>query len=70
MTATNQSLLSAATEIGDLFDFLFDPNEMFRKLNPHAFLMEPVYSALVESPELVGFRLGVTSFENILENVV
>jgi hypothetical protein len=70
MTATNQSLLSAATEIGDLFDFLFDPDEKLIKLNPHAFLMEPVYSAFVESPELVGFLLGVTSFENILDNVV
>jgi hypothetical protein len=70
MIATNQSLLSAATEIGDLFDFLFDPDEKVSKLNPHAFLMEPVYSAFVESPELVGLLLGVTSFENTLDNVV
>jgi hypothetical protein len=70
MIATNQSLLSAATEIGDLFDFLFDPDEKLIKLNPHAFLMEPVYSAFEESPELAGFLLGVTSFENIMDNVV
>jgi hypothetical protein len=70
MIATNQSSLSAATEIGDLFDFLFKPDEKLIKLNPHAFLMEPVYSAFVESPELVGFLLGVTSFENLLDNVV
>ena len=32
--------------------------------------MEPVYSAFEESPELVGFLLGVTAFENIMDNVV
>jgi hypothetical protein len=70
MVATNQSLLSPATEIGDLFDFLFDPDEKSKKSTPHAFLMEPVYSVFEESPELVGFLLGVTSFENIMDNVV
>jgi hypothetical protein len=70
MIATNQSLLSAATEIGDLFDFLFDADEKPDKLKPHAFLMEPVYSAFEESPELVGFLLGVTAFENIMDNVI
>jgi hypothetical protein len=70
MIATNQSLLSTTTEIGDLFDFLFDADEKRNKLKPHAFLMEPVYSAFEESPELVGFLLGVTAFENIMDNVV
>jgi hypothetical protein len=70
MLATNQSLVSKATEIGDLFDFLFDPDEKVIKSDPHAFLMEPVYSAFEESPELVGFLLGVTSFENMLGNVL
>jgi hypothetical protein len=70
MIATNQSLLSASTEIGDLFDFLFDADEKPNKLEPHAFLMEPVYSAFEESPELVGFLLGVTAFENMFVNVL
>jgi hypothetical protein len=70
MVASRQSLLSTTTEIEDLFDFLFDPDEKPKKSSPHAFLMEPVYSAFEESPELVGFLLGVTSFENIMDNVV
>jgi hypothetical protein len=70
MLAADQSLLSTHFEIGDLFDFLFDPDEKLNKLTPHAFLMEPVYSAFEESPELVGFLLGVTAFENIMDNVV
>jgi hypothetical protein len=52
MRATNQYLHATHTEIGDLFDSLFDPNEKSIELNPHAFLMEPVYySAFEESPE-------------------
>jgi hypothetical protein len=35
----------------------------------HAFLIEPVYSASRES-KLVGFLLGVSAFENIMDNVV
>jgi hypothetical protein len=70
MIATGQSLLSAATEIGDLFDFLFDPDEKHIKSNPHAFLMEPVYSTFAKNPELVGFLLGVTLFGNILDNIL
>jgi hypothetical protein len=69
-TATNQSLLSTHFEMGDLFDSLFGPNDKLVKLNPHNFLMEPVYSAFEESPELVGFLLGVTAFKNMMDNVV
>jgi hypothetical protein len=50
MIATNQSLLSAATGIRDLFDFLFDADE---KSQGHAFLIEPVYSAFEESRSLL-----------------
>jgi hypothetical protein len=70
MIATNQSLLSTHFEIGDLFDFIFDADEKLNKSNPHAFLMEPVYSAFEQSPELVGFLLGVSLFDNIMDNLV
>jgi hypothetical protein len=70
MIATNTSVLSPATEIGDLFDFLFDPEEKPLKQNPHGFMMEPVYSAFEESPELVGFLVGVTSFGNLLDRLL
>jgi hypothetical protein len=70
MIATNQSILSAATEIGDLFAFLFGNDEKEIKSNPHAFLMEPVYATFKDSPEIVGFLLGVTLFETVMNNVV
>jgi hypothetical protein len=70
MAATNQSLLSAHSEITYLFDSLFGPNDKLVKLNPHNFLMEPVYSAFEESPVLVGFLIGVTAFKNMMDNVV
>jgi hypothetical protein len=70
MTASNQTLLSTHFQMGDLFDSLFGPNDKLVKLNPHNFLMEPVYSAFEESPELVGFLLGVTAFKNMMDNVV
>jgi hypothetical protein len=63
MIETHQGLLSKTTEIGDLFDFLFEPDEKVTKTDPHAFVIEPVYSAFEENPEMVGFLLGVTSFE-------
>jgi hypothetical protein len=70
MVATNTSVLSTATEIGDLFDFLFDPEEKPLKRNPHAFMMEPVYSAFEKNPELVGFLVGVTTFGNLLDKLL
>jgi hypothetical protein len=70
MTATNQSLLSTHTEIGNLLDFIFKPENKFLKADPHGFLMAPIYSAFVESPELVGFLLGMTTFKNLMDNVV
>jgi hypothetical protein len=70
MIATNTSVLSTSTEIGDLFDFLFEPEEKPLKQNPHGFMMEPVYSAFEKSPELVGFLVGVTSFGNLLDRLL
>jgi hypothetical protein len=70
MIATKESVLSTATEIGDSFDFLFDPEEKLLKRNPHAYLMEPVYSTFEENPELVGFLTGVTSFSNLLDRLL
>jgi hypothetical protein len=70
MIATNKSVLSTSTEIGDSFDFLFDPEEKTLKQNPHGFVMEPVYSAFEESPELVGFLIGVTVFGHLLDQLL
>jgi hypothetical protein len=70
MIETNQPVMSTPTYIGDLFDFLFDDDEKEKKLNPHAYLMEPVYSAFEENPDLVGFLTGVTAFSDLLDRLL
>jgi hypothetical protein len=70
MMKTNQSVLSAATEIGDLFDFMFDDHEKHRKTNPHGYMLEPVYSSFGDDKELVGFLTGLTAFENLLSKLI
>jgi hypothetical protein len=70
MIATDQPVMSTAIYIGDLFDFLFDEDEKEKKRNPHAYLMEPVYSAFEEDPELVGFITGVTAFSDLLDKIL
>jgi hypothetical protein len=69
---TNQSLLSTHFQMDEsfLFDSLFGPNDKLVKLNPHNFLMEPVYSNFEEEHELIGFLVGVTAFKNMMDNVV
>jgi hypothetical protein len=70
MVKTNQSVLSAATEISDLFDFMFDDHEKHRKANPHGYMLEPVYSSLGVDKEIVGFLTGLTAFENLLSKLI
>jgi hypothetical protein len=70
MIATDQPVMSTATYIGDLFDFLFEEDKKGKKKNPHAYLMEPVYSAFEEDPELVGFITGVTALSDLLDSIL
>jgi hypothetical protein len=73
MIATNtntESVMSTSTQIGDLFDFLFEPDKKHLKRNPHSFLMEPVYAAFEENSELVGILVGVTAFSDLLDRIL
>jgi hypothetical protein len=70
MLEKDYSIISQAYEIGDFFDFLFDPEEKDRKSNPHAFIMEPVYDSFEEEPELVGVLVAVTSWENLFDRLL
>lgn len=69
-SATKQTIWSATTPIGDMFDFNFDPIEKPRKINPHAFIMEPVYDVFGENPSAVGFLVGLTSFGNLFDRLL
>jgi hypothetical protein len=67
---TGKSVLSTATEIRDTFSYLFDLDEENLKREPYGYLMEPVYSAFEENPELVGILVGLASFGNLLDKLL
>jgi len=69
MLAMNRTVQSNDFPIDHLFDFLFDPEEKDDKLKPHAFLMDPVYSAFDEEYKVVGFVLAVTVWHNLFDRV-
>ena len=70
MLKTRASVLSTAVQVGDLFDFAFDDNEKDRKVQPHMYIMEPVFSAFGEGTEIVAFLIALTSFENLLDRIL
>ena len=70
MLEKDYSILSQAYVIGDLFDFLFDPEEKDLKSDPHAFIMEPVYDSFDTDPEIVGILVAVTSWQNLFDRLI
>jgi hypothetical protein len=70
MLEKKYSIISQAYEIGDFFDFLFDPEEKDRKSDPHGFIMEPVYDSFEEDPEVVGVLIAVTSWQNLFDRLL
>lgn len=70
MIKTQQTVMSPGLEIGNLFDWMFDPEEKFRKAEPHAFIMEPMLSNFSGSPDPVGFMLALTSYRNLFTRLL
>ena len=82
MVKTRQTVMSPGIEIGNLFDWMFDPEEKFRKVEPHAFIMEPMYTnftnpnsenpnqAQEDNAELVGFMIALTSYRNLFTRLL
>jgi hypothetical protein len=70
MIKTNETVLSPGFEIGNLFDWLFDPVEKPLKVHPHAFIMEQVHVDFGKGKEVAGFVLAVTSFRNLFTRLV
>lgn len=73
------TVMSPATEIGDLFDWMFDDNEKDRKATPHAFLMDLVYPHFGEDiedinyqteDEPVGVVFALTSYKNYFDRAL
>ena len=70
MQQLNASVLTGYTQIYDLWDWMFDPEEKVQKSDPHMYLMEPVYAAYEESPERVGVLIGLTSWANMFSGLL
>lgn len=70
VSITNQTILSRAYPASELFDWMFDPIEKPRKVEPHAFLVEPVYKTFDYFPEQVGILVGLTSWRNIMDRLL
>lgn len=71
MLKTRQTVMSQGVPIGNLFDWMFDPEEKSRKVEPHAFIMEPMYSDFDwQNSEPVGFFIALTSFRNLFSKLL
>lgn len=66
----NRSVLSRATPITDMFGFLFDPEEEYLKLNPFAFILQPVFDSFEANKSMVALLIAVTSYENLLDKLL
>ena len=54
------------------FDFLFDPEEKIFKKHPHAFILQPVFDAIIEpqNQTLVGLLIAITPYGNLLDRLL
>ncbi|KAG7352535.1 adenylate/guanylate cyclase [Nitzschia inconspicua] len=70
MTNSGEMKLSPGYEIGNLFDWMFDPSEKSKKEEPHAFIMEQVHVDFGQGKEAGGFVLALTSFRNLFTRLL
>jgi class 3 adenylate cyclase len=66
MKITNQTVISPPAAVGEIFDFLFDIDHIYSKLEPHSFVAAPVFKSL-SSQEMTGMVIGLTPFDNLLD---
>ncbi|KAL3917503.1 MAG: hypothetical protein SGILL_004683 [Bacillariaceae sp.] len=70
MMENGKVIMSPGYEIGNLFDWMFDPVEKPQKVDPHGFIMHPVQVDFGEGKEIAGFVLALTSFRNLFTRLV
>ena len=66
MKATNQTVISTPAAAGQIFDFLFDSEHVYSKLEPHSFVAAPVYDSFSKQ-KMSGMVIGLTPFHNLLD---
>lgn len=67
---TNETVMSKSLEVDYLFDHAFDESEKWQKVFPHSYIAEPVYESFEPDAKKVGFLLGLTSWENLFNNIL
>ena len=70
MLLRNGSVMAGYTQIQELWDWMFDPEEKVQKTDPHMYLMEPVYATYGKDPTLVGILVGLVSWANVLNRLL
>jgi hypothetical protein len=70
MRKVKETVMSPGTKIENMFDWMFAPEEKFRKVEPHAFIMEPMLANLTGEDEPVGFLLALTSYRNLFTRLI
>jgi len=72
MLKAKMGVLSSNFQVGDMFDFLFDPEEKEFKKDPHGFMLTPVYGKITEKDNstLVGILIAITPFGNLLDRLL
>jgi class 3 adenylate cyclase len=64
--AANQTVISAPAAVGQVFDFLFDAQEVDTKLEPHSYIASPVFDSF-SSHKIAGLVVGLAPFGNLLD---
>ena len=70
MKKTNDTVMSDPFKVDYLFDHVFDASEKHQKEFPHSYIAEPVYDGFGPGSKMVGFLLSLTSWENLLNNIL
>lgn len=70
MMKVQETVMSPGLEIGNLFDWMFDPEEKIRKVEPHAFIMEPMLANFSGVQEPIGFLIALTSYRNLFTRLL
>ena len=70
MMKVQETVMSPGLEIGNLFDWMFDPEEKYQKVEPHAYILEPMMANLTGEQEPVGFLLALTSYRNLFTRLL
>lgn len=70
MKRTNGTVMSHSVKADYLFDHAYDETEKEKKDEPHSYIGEPVYQDFEPGSKMVGLLIGMTPWENLLNNIV